>query len=201
MPPIQLHTPDEIRTAAAALANALTLNTRYTVVGGGACAVLGSDRMTEDIDFVVLRGQTPAARQLLRSSPVFNVEARTNHTTYKVGDSPHRVITIGNIKVLKPALILNSKCRSIQGRHNIAKRGTDFQDIAFLLTYCAQNPQFLPRASEVPNATKEFVQSVISTFQMGELWTNAGYDLDAAFGSDGENRGQREEITAMKRSL
>lgn len=35
------------------------------------------------IDFVVRRGRTPTARQLLRASSDFEVEARTNHTLYK----------------------------------------------------------------------------------------------------------------------
>ncbi|GAT20753.1 similar to An03g02230 [Aspergillus luchuensis] len=78
-----LHPPAEIRAAAMAVANALTQYETYALVGGSACVILGSTRATLDIDFVVSQGKTSNARQLLRASPDFEVEARTNHTTYK----------------------------------------------------------------------------------------------------------------------
>ncbi|KAL3469548.1 hypothetical protein BJX99DRAFT_241062 [Aspergillus californicus] len=192
-----VHGPVEIRAAATAVANVLMSSVpTYALVGGSACVVLGSDRATADIDFVVLRGQTAAARQLLRASPFFNVEPRTNHTTYNAGstrvdieiltpptlfrerfDETTEVITVGNAKVLKPALLLNSKCRSIIGRANEAKKMTDSQDIIFLLGFCAQNPAFLPKATEVPNATLEFVQMFIQVYSHQDEWTRAGYGL------------------------
>lgn len=43
-------------------------------------------RTTQDIEFVVLRGQTPAARHLLLpASPNLEFEPRTNHTTSMAG--------------------------------------------------------------------------------------------------------------------
>ncbi|KAF7130993.1 hypothetical protein CNMCM5793_003928 [Aspergillus hiratsukae] len=43
-------------------------------------AVVNSPRTTQDIDIVVLRGQTPAARHLLLpASPNLEAEPRTNH--------------------------------------------------------------------------------------------------------------------------
>ncbi|KAB8202690.1 hypothetical protein BDV34DRAFT_228051 [Aspergillus parasiticus] len=77
------HLPEEIRAAAMAVGNALARCEKYALVGGSACVVLGSTRATQDVDLVVLRGGTSNARQLLRASSYFEVEPRTNHTTYK----------------------------------------------------------------------------------------------------------------------
>jgi hypothetical protein len=78
-------------------------------------------------------------------------------------DEITEVIAIGNLKVLKPALLLNAKCGSLVGRSTEARRVTDVQDIIFILGYCAQNPAYLPKASEVPNATKDFAEAFILT--------------------------------------
>lgn len=125
-----IHTPVEIRAAAIAVGNALAHCEKYPLVGGSACVILGSTRAAEDIDFVVLRGGTSKARQLLRVSPGFEVEPRTNHTTYKAKrpvdinilappalfrepfDQDTEAITVESMKVLKPALLLNTKCGS-----------------------------------------------------------------------------------------
>lgn len=159
--------------------------------------VLGSTRTTQGVDFVVLRGQTPAARELLRASPHFNVEPGTKYTTCKAEgangveieilappalfkenfDQDTEVITVGNVKVLKPALILNAKCRSILGRSTEHKRNTDAVDILFLLEFCARNPKYLPKAEEVPNANREFGQMFIAQYENQESWTRAGYNL------------------------
>lgn len=61
---------------------------------------------------------------------------------------------VRNVRVLKPALLLNVKGSAISGRSNESKRITDSQDILFLLHYCAQNPMYIPKAVEVPKATK-----------------------------------------------
>ncbi|KGO72002.1 hypothetical protein PEX1_033080 [Penicillium expansum] len=191
----KLHTPEDLRAALAALENALGNHGKYALVGGSACAVLGSRRATQDIDFVVLRGQTSVARQLLRGSPNFEVQGRTNYTWYKAAepveieilappalfqetfDETTEVITIGKLKVLKPALLLNAKCGSLNNRATEAKKGTDVQDITFLLGYCARNPAYLPKASEVAKATKEFVEAFIRTYGSQDLWIKAGYNL------------------------
>lgn len=83
MASLDVHTPEELRAALTALGRALGDSEKYALVGGGACAVLGSTRGTQDIDFVVCRGRTTTARQLLRASSDFEVEARTNHILYK----------------------------------------------------------------------------------------------------------------------
>ncbi|RAK90541.1 hypothetical protein BO79DRAFT_286473 [Aspergillus costaricaensis CBS 115574] len=190
-----LHPPAEIRAAALAVANALTQYETYALVGGSACVILGSTRATLDIDFVVPQGETSNARQLLRASPDFEVEARTNHTTYKAQrpvqieiltppllfkepfDQNTEVILVEGIKVLKPALLLNAKCGSITGRSTEDKRKTDLFDINFLLNFCAQNPEYLPRADEVPRATKQLVDILVQLYGGEEAWIQAGYDM------------------------
>ncbi|KGO44624.1 hypothetical protein PEX2_097770 [Penicillium expansum] len=190
----EFHAPEALRAALSALGNALG-DEKYALVGGSACTALGSERATQDIDFVVLRGQTPAVRNLLRSSPDFEVEARTYHTWYRAEkpveieilapaalfretfDETTEVITLGNLKVLKPALLLNAKCGSIPNRASDAKKRTDAQDIIFLLGYCAENSDHLPKASEVPNASKDLVKAFIRKYGGEESWIRAGYDL------------------------
>ncbi|KAE8306831.1 hypothetical protein BDV41DRAFT_585162 [Aspergillus transmontanensis] len=154
------HLPEEIRAAAMAVGNALARCEKYALVGGSACVVLGSTRATQDVDLVVLRGGTSNARQLLRASSYFEVEPRTNHTTYKTErpvpieiltlsllfrepfDQSTEAVTVGSVKVLKPALLLNAKC-----------------------------------ATEVPNATKELVQYLIQFYGGQEAWVRAGYNF------------------------
>ncbi|XRM46505.1 hypothetical protein ABZX51_009536 [Aspergillus tubingensis] len=192
-----LHPPAEIRAAALAVANALTQYETYALVGGSACVILGSTRATLDIDFAVPQGETSNARQLLRASPDFEVEARTNQTTYKAQrpvqieiltppllfkelfDQNTEVITVEGIKVLKPALLLNAKCGSITGRSTEDKRKTDLFDINFLLNFCAQNPEYLPRAGEVPRATKQLVDVLVRLHGVEDVWVRAGYDFQA----------------------
>ena len=121
-------------------------------------------------------------RKLLRDSHDFEVEARTYHTWDKAAEPVEieilappalfrepftettEVITVGNLKILKSALLLNAKCGSIVSRASELKKGTDAQDIIFLLDYCAENPDYLPKASEVPNASKEFVEAFIRKY-------------------------------------
>ncbi|OJZ83201.1 hypothetical protein ASPFODRAFT_210032 [Aspergillus luchuensis CBS 106.47] len=190
-----LHPPAEIRAAALAVANALTQYETYALVGGSACVILGSTRATLDIDFVVPQGKTSNARQLLRASPDFEVEARTNHTTYKARrpvqieiltppllfkepfDHNTEMILVEGIKILKPALLLNAKCGSVTGRSTEDKRKTDLFDINFLLNFCAQNPEYLPRADEVPRATKQLVDVLVRLYGGQDSWVRAGYDL------------------------
>lgn len=84
---------------------------------------------------------------------------------------------MGNLKVLKPALLLNAKCGSIVGRSSEEKKRADSQDIFFLLGHCARSPSYLPRSFEVPNASKEFVQAFVAKYGGQDRWQSAGYDL------------------------
>lgn len=104
-------------------------NTLLSVAVHASCWGGGAARSTEDIDLVVVQGHVSAARRLLRASPNFEVEPRPNCTKCTADgnnveiqilaaptlfkerfDETTQVVTLGNVKALKPALILNSKC-------------------------------------------------------------------------------------------
>lgn len=114
--------------------------------------LLGSPRLTQDVDFVVPTGQTRAARQELRNAGIFTIEPGTLHTYYQgveieilappaLFKEPYNAETptveVQQVRVLKPALILtsNAQCRSILGRANEDKKRTDAEDIMFLLRW------------------------------------------------------------------
>lgn len=76
--------PKEIRAASEALGALLTSRVKYAVLGGAACQLLGSGRVTEDVDFVVPKGEVKSARKLLAAEPAqFIVDKRTLHTYYR----------------------------------------------------------------------------------------------------------------------
>jgi hypothetical protein len=188
--------PTSLQTRQAARAIAFALgDLKYAVVGGAACTILGSLRETEDVDFVVPQGETKTARDLLRQKPdFFDIERRTLHTTFKStpkveveiltppalfkehysGTTP--VVMVDGVRILKPSLILNAKCGSIQGRATQEKKESDANDIIFLLGLCYTNRDY-PTTAEVPNATKNFVLGFIQVYGSEAQWTDAGYDL------------------------
>lgn len=53
--------PQAIRAACEALGTLLTSEVKYAVLGGAACQLLGSGRVTEDVDFVVTKGEVKSA--------------------------------------------------------------------------------------------------------------------------------------------
>lgn len=148
---------------------------KYAIVGGAACVLLGSRRVTKDVDFVVPKGETVEARKILKGTPNFTVEPRTAHTYYKSEsskpleieiltppvrfqdkfDSDTPTITHHNVKVLKPALLLNAKCCSILSRASDDKKASDAVDIQFLLEYHVQTKTKLT-AEEVPMAKRVY---------------------------------------------
>jgi hypothetical protein len=167
----------------------------YALVGGAACVLLGSDRGTTDVDFVVTKGQTIATRATLRLADGFTVEAGTLHTYYTKSRVPVEIeiltppvlfreqfdedtptILVDGVRILKPALILNAKCQSILGRATEEKKESDKDDILFLLKYLA-NEDIRPERDEVPNATKEFFSWFTETFGGSETWVAAGYNI------------------------
>lgn len=195
----ELPSTDQIYLAVKTVADALG-NTKYAIIGGGACIVLGSDRQTSDVDFVVPKGQTIAARNLLKQDQEhFVVDKRTRHTMFKctppveveiltppilfkeefTESTP--VLNVDGIKVLKPTLLLNTKCASILERSDKDKdkdkRATDAEDIRFILRWCAKHRMRLTTA-EVPNATQKFVMSYINTYGSDHLWRAAGYNVE-----------------------
>ena len=179
------------RSAATAVASAMK-DDCYALVGGAACTMLGSTRITLDVDFVVPQGHTKSARNRLRDNPAFRVEPGTNHTTYnRSGSNPVEIeilappglfkgqfsistpcVVVNNVRVLKPTLILDAKCESILGRANDIKKRTDAQDIRFLLIYIAKNR--IPVGSGVPNASSEFITWFVSIYGGKELFQRAG---------------------------
>ncbi|KAK8128806.1 hypothetical protein PG984_009914 [Apiospora sp. TS-2023a] len=187
--------------AAAAVAFALDGKVPYALVGGGACSVLGSQRVTEDIDIVVPQGRTPEARSLLKQHPAyFDVEPKTLHTYFKseparvrvellappgmfredfTEDTPTIRVHDDRIRVLKPSLLLNAKCGSVQNRPNQERMQSDAMDIVFLLSWCHRNGNY-PTGDEVPNATRALVDTFISLVPSKEHWINAGYDMVSA---------------------
>ncbi|QSS66782.1 hypothetical protein I7I51_02993 [Histoplasma capsulatum] len=96
-------------------------------------------------------------------------------------DAETPTIEVQQVRVLKPALILNAKCRSILGRANEDKRGTDAEDIVILLQWFVNNPYHpKPTATEVPNATKQFRDWFTATYCLSAedqaLWAQAGFE-------------------------
>ena len=181
-----------IRDAACAVGVALGPQ-KYAVVGGAACVLLGSLRITTDVDLVVPQGKTVVARNKFRSSEAFTVDAVTAYTHYPTAvpvpvevltppflfqgrfDTNTPTITVQGVSVLKPALILNAKCGSIRNRGNEEKQLNDAKDIIFLLKYLA-NIGTKPTAAEVPAATKFFFRWFIGKFHEEDAWIRAGYD-------------------------
>ncbi|KAI0909464.1 hypothetical protein F4823DRAFT_594621 [Ustulina deusta] len=187
-------TLQQTNAAVQAVAGALG-NTHYAIVGGAACTMLGSVRLTEDVDFVVPKGETKAARALLKQKETyFSIDKRTQHTTYRSEPNIEvEILTppalfkeeftartptydVGGVRVLKPALLLNAKCGSLLGRATDDKKRTDSRDINFLLQWCASHRQF-PSTAEMSNATPAFVQYYIGTFGGEQHWKDAGYNI------------------------
>jgi hypothetical protein len=193
-------TEEDIAEAAHALASAISDTVQYAIVGGAACALLGSHRQTEDIDIVVPKGWTIRARSALRDAPKFNVEARTNFTTYvsdTTGGTPipieiltppsmfripyteeSPVIYVGGIRILHPVDLLCSKCGSVTQRSTRAKRASDHRDIIFLLDYVLERKAYrgepeITRLKAV--ATQEWIgQYVIEHPEVEGRWIGLG---------------------------
>ena len=167
----------------------------YAIVGGAACALLGSPRTTTDIDIVVPRGETAEVRKLFRNREGFVIEKGTLHTYFQSNprvdieiltppllfrekfDESTSTVTVGSAKVLKPALLLNAKCHSILERGE-EKMRSDAHDIKFLLKWCHDHGE-LPAAEECPRVTRELVGLYIQFFGGGVEWKNAGFDSDS----------------------
>ena len=168
----------------------------YAIIGGAACALLGSSRATSDVDFVVPKGQVREARSALRKSTDFTVQPKTFHTHFhspvpvdidilappalfkEQFDEDTPIIMIDGVRILKPVLILNAKCRSVLSRATEEKKRTDKVDIFFLLEYLVLH-DLKPMADDVPNASKEFVDW-LNEGQVDriEKWTAAGYNFE-----------------------
>lgn len=188
-------TPNQVLAAAEAIGYYLRDQT-YAVVGAAACLLLGSERVTKDVNIVVPQGTIKDIRKILKNQPAyFDVEERTLHTHYKSDpmveveilsppflfreafNASTPVVVIGSTKVLKPTLILNSKCNSILQRETEEKKRSDAADIQFCLSWCYSNNCFLT-AEEVPRSDTEFVRWFTSLYGGEDGWTNVGYNFE-----------------------
>jgi len=193
------HQVELVRNAAHAIGKAFW-NNHYAIIGGAACNLLGSTRATGDVDVVVPRGKTPEARSLLQAeTELFHVEKRTRRTWFRSSppveidilappgmfkekfDPTTPTTTIDGTKILKPALLLNAKCKSILQRGG-EKQYSDAMDILFLLTWCIEH-DCIPIQEEVPNIGRDFVLWFIETSKkkipdIAECWEKAGFNME-----------------------
>ena len=182
---------------AAAVAVAETLGARpYAIVGGAACMLLGSMRLTEDVDFVVPKGTVAEYRKLFRTPEAegrgFSTRTEqprhTFHGTEGVlieilspagmfrgtFDEGTPTVVVDGVRVLHPLHLLDAKCESVfsRGEH---KKHTDAEDIRFLLGYCADKGLEIT-ADGVPHAHPEAVEYPMSEgWVLREAWMKAGY--------------------------
>lgn len=188
---------EDIIAAASACGAALEGRLTFAVVGGAACVLLGSARDTRDVDVVVTKGNTIAAKNALRASGDFILEPRTRHISFNCASpvevdvltppimfrenfddtTPTLYLESFGVRVLMPALILNGKCASILTRPDERKKDNDAADILFLLRWSCQEGQY-PRAEQVPNASLSFVKYFCNNYNVTqEVWIDAGYDF------------------------
>ncbi len=175
----------------------------YAFVGGAACQLLGSGRITQDVDFVVPRDTPSRILEILRKSALFHVAPNrdasyvgTPGTVVHIDVLPYPqrfsepydestpTITIAGIRVLHPVLILNSKCMSAQMRVEDDKADNDVQDIQFLLQLIHENPspwggQTLPVCkATVPRATPLFIDSLVEEYpDLRPAWERVGFNF------------------------
>ncbi|KAE9368025.1 hypothetical protein N431DRAFT_429268 [Stipitochalara longipes BDJ] len=182
---------EAVRAAAEAVGKILG-GRSYAIVGGAACALLGSSRTTTDVDIVVPRGETRETRKLFRGQEEFFVETGTLHTYFQSTprvdieiltppmlfkeefDASTPTVMVGSAKVLKPARLLNAKCHSILGRGE-EKTRSDAHDIGFLLRWCHENSAF-PLTEECPRVTRAFISWYIQNFGGENDWKNIGFE-------------------------
>ncbi|KAI9806794.1 MAG: hypothetical protein M1826_004637, partial [Phylliscum demangeonii] len=69
-------------------------------------------------------------------------------------------ITVENIRVLDPMLILNTECGAIVDRQELSKEVSDSEDIVFLLKYLTDHRRPLTRAM-LPHVSQDFMQAFI----------------------------------------
>jgi len=195
-------TSEQTLDAAQALASALGNSFSYAIVGGTTFSLLGSGRQTEDIDFVVPQGTMSNAHSVLRQSTDFQVQPRTNHTTYIFTMSE---IEPTDIEILTPPslskgeyttqshIVLSGKSMSCTPLTYLQANVTllcsdpprenectsDCTDIAFLLDYIIKHEELqvedaLERLRKV--VTKEWIVYYLQTFTpgMAEKWVKLG---------------------------
>lgn len=165
-------------------------NQTYAIVGGAACALLGSKRITLDVDVAIPKNETKMARNLLRNATGFTVQPKTFHTFFGATevellappslfrqkfDSSTPTVIIEGVKVLHPVHLLNAKCGAVVTRSTLAKTLSDSQDIQFLVDYCAKNGYTIWPDS-APNVTDVLVDRMVNDdWTTLEAWQSIGY--------------------------
>jgi len=177
-----------ILAAAKALSTSLN-DSPYAIVGGAACALLGSTRELPDFDIVVPRGETASTRALLKhQDTLFEVEPRKLHTFFNSGhsrvqikiltppgmfrgtfDAETRTIELQGVKILHPVLILNELCSAIMGRWSEERKKTDADNILFLLKWLAKDDGKI-RWADVPNVDRDFATWFVGEYGGGQIW-------------------------------
>lgn len=173
--------PDLLPDLVTGLAGLLGATT-YALMGGIALRLLGQTRRTSDIDIFVPGGSGQLAKKFADSNSVHfgaHKARRSRAIIWYRGLDGHRyrvyfwepqqighpfppsavgIIMISGVRVLKPALLLDHKCKCWTehaecGDQAMVKR--DGGDIMFLLGYMG-NRRLCATQREVPNATPEF---------------------------------------------
>jgi hypothetical protein len=120
-----------IMSAAIALSQAIAKEP-YAFIGGAACQLLGSARVTQDVDFVIPRGMPPRILEILGQSAFFHVTPNRKVSFVSMPGTvvhvnimshpqrfPERydettpTIIIAGVGLLHPVLILNITCDSV----------------------------------------------------------------------------------------
>lgn len=181
----------DILNASKAVARAMGTKP-YALVGGAACQLLGSQRTTKDVDFVVCENKTGDARELLKKSGEFTIDPRTKHTNY--GEVVIEILAppglyrgkfdentptqqVDGVKILSTLQLLDSKCQALNIRPTAAQKITDAADIKFLLELLTASGGPLTNAKEqVPHADEQFIRGY--KLKYGEApWEKAGFAL------------------------
>jgi hypothetical protein len=158
-------------------------NTRYAIIGGIACILLGSTRATYDIDVIIPNGERNNATHALSQSASFGMEARGNRTWFSASNRNHYnvdimeprqiyqtfdfardTVILNGVRVLRPAALLNYKSLSWSAMDRPSqKKRNDAVDIIFLTRYMAQNGQTVSQM-DVPFANADFLTDFVATY-------------------------------------
>jgi hypothetical protein len=153
-------------------------NIKYAIVGGAGLVAPGSQRITNDVDFVICPPTAlKEAKNELRKDPRFAIDPRTRHTTFtsssgraveiealsspgtfkgRFDDSTPLMTVLDEVQLFNALLYLESKCGSLPGRTSDKKRRSDAQDIFYLLNFMVDS-NIRTNSSEIPSATPAFI--------------------------------------------
>ncbi|KAH9913318.1 uncharacterized protein BXZ73DRAFT_106966 [Epithele typhae] len=133
----------------------------YAVVGGAACLIFGSTRLTTDVDIVVLKAPSKSCG-LGFETPQTSSSNPEPYTPSICPSTP--VVVVDGVKVLAPVPLLDCKCYSVTGRTIEGKKLSDTTDIKFLLQYCARNSIQL-QAAALKFLDAELVELLVNDYR------------------------------------